>query len=170
MSKNKSTKAEKVAKKATGIAAANPTLVTAAIVIPIALFLLYKVGRKIDNAVVNVSPGSSAGDNIVDTSKATISNAEAQLIASNVYNRIVHTCLTNKCLDDMLDDILEILSPIRNMSDYSIVSAAYGKPRFDGYAEAFWPFPERNLTYWLQTKFRRRPNKYQLLKQIIPGI
>lgn len=170
MSKAKPTKAETVAKKATGIAVANPTLVTAAIVLPIGLYLIYKIGKKIDNVGTNINPGTSAGDHIADTSKANLTKSEAQLIASNVYNRIVHTCLTNKCLDEMLDDILDILKPIRNMSDYGLVSNAYGKPRFDGYAEAFWPFPERNMTYWLQTKFRRRPEKYNLLKQIIPSI
>lgn len=171
MAKKKATKAEKVAKKATGFAVANPTLLIAAVGIPIALYFVYKIGKKIDNAGINTDLGTDAGGNFQgDQSKASISNSQAQMIASSVYSRINKTCLTNKCLDTMLDHALEALAPIKSMKDYALISNAFGTPRFDGYAEAWPPFPQRNMTYWLQTKFRNRPEKYELLKQIIPNI
>lgn len=174
MSKKKSTKpskAEKTAKKAVTVAAANPTLVIGAIAIPIAVYLVYKVVKKINNVGINNPDlGSGSSDNLYDPSPKTLSTYQANLIASSVYSIINKTCLTNSCLDKMLDDALAALSPIKSNSDYALVSEAFGKPRFDGYAEAWFPFPQRNMTYWLQTKFRTRPEKYNKLKELIPGI
>ena len=70
----------------------------------------------------------------------------------------------------MLQDALDALEPIQTTGDYALVSTAFGTPRFDGFVQTVWPASKRNMTYWLQTKFRHDKDLYNQLKTLIPGI
>lgn len=167
--KTKQSKAEKVAKQATTVAAANPTLIIGTVAIGVAGLMLYRVIKRIDNTV-SFDNAEQGGGKLNPTGNLTISRNEAELIASSVLRSLNKACYTNSCIRSMLQDALNSLDPIRTTGDYALVSKSFGTPRFDGFVQTVWPASKRNMTYWLQTKFRHDKDLYNELKLLIPGI
>lgn len=168
-SKSKPSKAEATAKKAVTVASANPTLIIGTVAIVATGLILYRVAKKVDN-VISYDNSDQGGGKLNPTGSITISRNQAELIASSVFRSLNQACYTNSCIRKMLQDALEALDPIRTTGDFALVSTAFGTPRFDGFVQTIWPASKRNMTYWLQTKFRNDKDLYNQLKLLIPGI
>jgi hypothetical protein len=129
---------------------------------------VYAVSKITSNALeFNFGdPDGSTGGSQTNTGTntpfgASITQNQAQNIAAALYTAMNYQFGTNE------ERIFSELEG-KNGRDYSMISNAFGTPRYDGFAMAPWPFPERSLTHWLNTELTQ--NEINKLKQLMPGV
>lgn len=146
-------------------------LITGGVVL--ALYLATKVTSGVSDAVEDVldfNPGNEEGaggsaplaeDGDVKPIGATITPNQAKIIAGTLYEAMVVWNGTDE------GKIYQALAG-KNQIDFTMISNAFGEPRYDGMGEAFWPFPKRNLTFWLNSELKEA--EMQQLKIVMPGV
>jgi hypothetical protein len=135
--------------------------------IAIAAYLVYKVVTKVGNGIPDLGNHDGAGGGNPSTTGgnsvpygATITPNQAQAIASGLYEATMQWGTDEQKIFSLLTG--------KTAKDYALISEAFGKPRYDGVAEAYWPFPERNLTYILNSELSA--SDFIKLKSLMPGV
>ena len=131
------------------------------------IYLLYKsVNKAVDNIpTIGNKPGDGGGTVTMNGNTnppgATITPNQAQTIAAGLHAAMV---VWNGTDEQRIFSLLDGKNPI----DYVMISNAFGKPKYDDFGDAYFPFPAQNLTYWLNSELDE--SEMQHLKQIMPGV
>lgn len=136
------------------------------IVAVLALYSISKVAIKVGDVNFGNNPTDGGGNpnpNSPTTRPygATITKNQAQTIAAGLHQAMVVWYGTDH------KKIYELLSG-KNAKDYAMISEAFGQPRYDDMGDAWWPFPKKNLTYWIHSELNNRELAH--LKSIMPGV
>jgi hypothetical protein len=135
-------------------------------------YLLYRSVKNAANIADNLIPtiGNNPGDgggnvnptgNTPPNDGGTITPNQAQAIAAGLHQAMVILTGTDEArIFALLDG--------KNPVDFVKISNAFGSPRYDGFADAYWPFAKHNLTYWIQSELNDQELNH--LQQIMPGV
>ncbi len=131
------------------------------------LYLLPKAIRNVKEALdFGKDPNAGGGNPDPNASTtipkgASITKNQAQNIAAALHQAMVVWNGTDE------DKIFQLLKG-KNQKDYAMISQAFSKPRYDDFGDAYWPFPQQPLSYWLNSEL----NDKELIKlgEVIPGV
>ena len=136
--------ANNVAKRTKEHVESNPTSLLTVGLIIFGVLAVYKAGRAVLGVIPDVSNDPDAGGGNLEQGddvtivNGTISRNQAQIAAAGLL----------QAMDRFGTDeqrIYSILSGKRR-ADFTLISEAFGTPRYDGAGEAVWPAAKRNLT------------------------
>ena len=158
--------AKKGANKAKETIKKNPTGLFAIVAIAIGGYVLYKATTSVTGLLPDTSDDPDAGggdltvgnDNVI--TGATISSNQAQIAAAGLLQAM-------NGFGTSVNRIYTILGG-RTSADFTLISQAFGTPRYDGAGEGFWPAAKRSLTYWLNAELSR--SEIAELKQVMPNV
>lgn len=142
--------------------------------IAVAAYLLIRTAKNTSDKVTDLIPdvGSdpgaggggvvSGGNTVPQSGNHTITKNQAATRAAGLFQAMVPWDGTD---EERIFDLLRGLTP----DDYVLISQEFGTPRYDGFGEAFFPFPKHNLSNWLQSELTNE--EFQKLKtEILPGV
>lgn len=130
---------------------------------------IYFVSKMVSKATdINLGNDPNAGGGNQNTTGgntkpfgATITTNQAQSIAAALHQAMV---VFNGTDENRIYSLLKG----KNAKDYALISEAFGNPRYDDFGDAFWPFPQKKLGYWLYSELN--DNEILKLKQVMPGV
>ncbi|WP_291866657.1 hypothetical protein [Maribacter sp.] len=125
----------------------------------LSVFAVYQITKYL-------KPDTSSGGGNLDKSNrvpygATISENQAEVIAAALHQAMVVWNGTNE------NRIYELLTG-KNKKDFSMISNSFGKPRYDDFGDAYFPFPKKSLSYWLYSELE--DDEILKLKQVMPNV
>lgn len=101
------------------------------------------------------SPLGDAGQSVI-----TITEVEAQNRANLLLEAMGGLGTNFQRVKEALNNI--------TLADYVLISQEFGTPRYDGFGESHWPFPQRNLSYWIVAELDN--SEIAQIRNMLPGL
>ena len=163
------TKAKTALSKTGKSIASNPKTamyVGVGIVALLGIYAVSKLAFKVGDIDFGNDPNAGGGNLNPDQgnnvpSGSTITKNQAQIIAAGLHQAMVILTGTDE------ERIFQLLAG-KTPRDFAMISEAFGQPRYDDFGDAFWPFPKKSLSYWLNSELNEQ--EMARLKMLMPGV